>query len=175
MSTEQTALQTLLAKDAIRELAMLYSRGVDRKDVELLKTLYTKDGTDYHADRFRGSADDYIKFLERSLPHMRMSSHNICNHLISVRGDEADGEVYAVAFHVIPDGKGGFAEDFMCVRYIDRYRKEADGRWRFVTRVVTFDHHTVRPLTSVDPPAPAGDCPSYTTLTHRLFARGARA
>lgn len=175
MSIERDALSTLLAKDQIRELAMLYSRGVDRKDIALLKTLYTKDGTDYHGDRFRGSADDYIKFLEKAVPHMHYSGHHICNHLISVSGNEGEGEVYCIAYHVLPDGKGGFVEDVMCVRYIDRYRKEDDGRWRFVTRVVTFDHRAVRPLSETQPVATSADDPSYETLQHRLFARGPRA
>jgi hypothetical protein len=39
MSIEQTTLANLLAKEEIRELAMLYSRGVDRKDIELLRTV----------------------------------------------------------------------------------------------------------------------------------------
>ena len=45
---DQDALVTLIAKDEIRELAQLYSRGVDRKDPALLRDLYTRDGTDFH-------------------------------------------------------------------------------------------------------------------------------
>jgi len=33
MSIDQKALETLIVKDEIRELALLYSRDVDRKDV----------------------------------------------------------------------------------------------------------------------------------------------
>jgi hypothetical protein len=37
MHIDQKTLQVLVAKDEIRELAQLYSRGVDRKDIELLR------------------------------------------------------------------------------------------------------------------------------------------
>jgi len=175
MSIDQRALATLIAKDEIRELAMLYSRGVDRKDAELLKTLYTKDATDNHGKHFTGNAADYIKFLEKSFPHMPMSGHFICNHLISVRGDEAEGELYALAYHVLPDGNGGSVKDFMGVRYIDRYRKEA-GRWLFASRLVTFDIRTMEPMpTPTQAPISATQDPSYEALGMRLFARGARA
>jgi ketosteroid isomerase-like protein len=175
MSAEQRTLATLLAKEEIRELAMLYSRGVDRKDIELLRTLYTKDATDLHGRFFSGSAADYLNFLEKSFPHMPMSGHFICNHLVSVDGDRGEGEVYALAYHVVPDRKGGFLEDFKAVRYVDRYRKETD-RWLFASRVVEFDHESSRPMAA--PPEPmraAMTDATYTTLTSRLFARGSRA
>ena len=175
MSIDQKALATLIAKDEIRELALLYSRGVDRKDIELLKTLYTKDGTDNHGKHYNGDAEGYLRFLDKSFPHMPYSGHHICNHLISVDGETGEGEVYALAYHLLPDGKGGFIEDFMAVRYVDRYRKET-GRWLFASRVVSFDLRSVRPVPAPDMPmrTPTED-PSYTTLSSRLFARGKRA
>jgi SnoaL-like domain len=169
------ALSTLIAKDEIRDLVLLYSRGVDRKDGPLLRTLYTKDATDTHGDTFDGPAGPYVDFLEQSFPYMRYSGHHVCNHLISVNGDEGEGEVYALAYHIIPDRKGGWIEDFMCVRYVDRYRKES-GQWRFAQRVVSYDLRTARPIAMPDAqtPAPADDA-SYRTLMSRLFARGPRA
>jgi hypothetical protein len=175
VNIDQKALATLIAKDEIRELALLYSRGVDRKDIELLRTLYAKDATDDHGKHFSGTAGDYLRFLENAFPHMRYSGHHVCNHLVSVDGDQGEGEVYALAYHLIPDGKGGVLEDFAAVRYVDRYRKE-NGRWLFAARVVSFDVRSVRPVPTPEaaPPAPAED-PSYTTLSSRLFARGSRA
>ena len=175
MSNEQDALATLIAKEAIRELGLLYSRGVDRKDAALLRTLYTKDATDTHGNTFDGKADDYVGFLERAFPYMAYSGHHVCNHLISVDGNEGDGEIYAIAYHIIPDGKGGWLEDLMCVRYIDRYRKEEDERWRFAKRVVTYDMRTRRSIAALDPSTASTDDPSYIELTSRLFARGDRA
>ncbi len=174
MSPDQDALARLIAKEEIRELVLLYSRGVDRKDMELLRTLYAKDATDTHGDRFDGSAEDYIAFLERGLPHLRYSGHHVCNHLISVDGEEGEGEVYALAYHVYPDGKGGMVENLIGVRYVDRYRKEA-GRWLFASRLVVFDFETIHPVPAPDGPAPvASEDASYTTLASRLFARGPR-
>jgi len=109
------------------------------------------------------------------MPHMPYSGHHICNHLVSVDGDEGEGEVYALAYHLIPDSKGGLIEDLQAVRYVDRYRKE-DGRWKFAQRTVEFDMRRSRPAPDVECPARGLDEEaSYTTLVSRLFARGAQA
>lgn len=174
-------LETLIAREEIRELAQLYSRGVDRKDGALLRTLYTADATDTHGDSFDGGAEDYVAFLERSFPHMRYSGHHICNHLITVDGNTGEGEVYAYAFHIIPDGAGGWLEDIRFVRYLDHYRKTA-GKWCFSKRVVTYDYSSQHPAQ-----IPAGDTvtvpldpatfpqeTSYGVLSSPFFARGPR-
>jgi hypothetical protein len=173
MTLDQSALAKLIAKEEIRELALLYSRGVDRKDAALLRSLYTEDATDTHGDTFDGPAEAYVQFLEKSFPYMRYSGHHVCNHLISVDGDQGQGEVYALAYHVIPDRQGGWLEDFMCVRYLDHYRR-VDGFWRFAKRVVTYDLRSRRPYSeSEQAKAPPAD-PGFSILTDRLFARGAR-
>jgi len=174
-SDRDDILAMLSAKDEIRELALLYARGVDRKDFALLRTLYTSDGIDHHGVFFRGSASDYVRFLEKSLPNIRYTGHHICNHLISVSGDEGEGEVYAVAWHVTPGAGRALVEDIQLVRYLDRYRRE-DGRWRFARRDVAFDVHVQRPVNDPDEAAPLrGEDLSYAVLASRLFARGARA
>lgn len=175
MNTTPDAIADLIAKEEIRELALLYSRGVDRKDSDLLRTLYTGDATDTHGDTFDGSASDYVDFLEGAFPYMRYSGHHICNHLISVDGDEGEGEVYALALHILPDGSDGWLEDFMCVRYLDRYRRGEDGRWRFAKRVVTYDMRTRRPYNPRESTDEKGTDPSYAELTSRLFNHGPRA
>lgn len=174
MGQTKKALKTLVAKEEIRELAMLYSRGIDRKDYELLADLYTADGTDAHGEHYRGSAEGFIQFLAQSLPHIPYTGHHICNHLVSVSGDEAEGEVYAVAYHVTPDGAGGFLEDVQNVRYLDRYRKDG-GRWKFAAREVVFDMLAVRPYRMPETPPRIGpEDESYSIFTSPLFARGAR-
>lgn len=164
----------LIAREEIRELALLYCRGVDRKDAELLRTLYTADGTDTHGDTYDGDAKGYVDFLERSFPYIHYSGHHVANHLISVDGDSGEGEVCALAWHIIPDRSGGWLEDFMCVRYIDKYRRE-EGRWKFAARVVTYDWRSQKPTEKPTAPAPSPlEDPSVTWLQSRLFQRGPR-
>lgn len=164
------ALAQLVAKDEIRELAQLYARGIDRKDMGLLRTLYTDDAVDNHGAYYSGPVEGYFAFLDMSLPHMHIGSHNICNHLISVDGDRATGEVYAIAWHLVPDGKGGLAHDVQSVRYVDNHRKEA-GRWLFARRDVTFDMKMLLPAADHgDKPDPAQDV-TYHVLRSALFAR----
>jgi hypothetical protein len=174
MSNDQSVIDTLIAKEAIRELAMLYSRGVDRKDADLLRTLYTRDATDTHGDTFDGPADKYVDFLQQAFPYIRYSGHHICNHLIAIDGNTGEGELYAIAYHIIPDGKGGWMEDLMCVRYLDHYRKETDGRWRFAKRLVTYDMRERRALNESELFTPPSGDPSFDVLKSRLFGRGPR-
>lgn len=174
MAIDENALQQMIDKDAIRELVLLYSRAVDRKDVALLRDLYTEDATDSHGDSFDGPADAYCDFIEKSLPYMPYSGHHVCNHLISVDGDEANGEVYALAYHVIPTREGGQEEDFMAVRYIDNYRRCADGKWRFSKRVVTYDFKLRRPFDGGGLLGMGEKDPSYEVCRQRLFQRGTR-
>jgi hypothetical protein len=173
MDVDPQALDTLLNKEAIRDLVLLYSRGVDRKDFELLKTLYAKDATDDHGAHFKGSADAYIEFLTRSLPGLLAGGHFVCNHLIAVDGAAAEGEVYALAYHIFPDGKGAAVQDVAGVRYIDRYAKQ-NGRWLFASRIVTFDFRDIKPIAMPEGPRqPAAD--SSYALVSRIFSRGPRA
>lgn len=175
MSIESDVIQELVDKESIRQLAMLYCRGVDRKDADLLRDLYTDDATDTHGDSFDGSAGDYVEFLKGAFPFIKYSGHHICNHLISITGNQGEGEVYAIAYHIIPDSNGHWIEDIMCVRYLDHYRKESDGHWRFSKRVVTYDMRSRKAISEADLfDLPESD-PSFEVLTHRLFASGKRA
>lgn len=177
MALDEAALQTLLDKEAIRELVLLYSRAIDRKDPDLLHDLYTEDATDTHGTDYSGSAEGFCAFMDASWPYLRFSGHHACNHLISVDGHVACGEVYAIAEHCLPDAAnpGQWVEDFLIVRYLDNYRRCADGKWRFSKRKVVYDMHVTRPFHGDgDLGGNGGLDPSYGELPLRLFARGAR-
>jgi hypothetical protein len=168
------AIAAVIAKEEIRDLALLYCRGVDRQDYELIRSLYTDDATDTHGPNHYPTADAFVDSLRKGLPLMPYSGHHVCNHLISVSGDTAQGEIYALAYHVIPDGEGGWQEYLLWVRYLDHYRK-VDGRWRFAARKVIYDLDRKRPVTSAVPATEPGADASYSFFQDRLFARGPAA
>ena len=175
IAIKDRAIQELIDREAIRDLVLCYSRAIDRKDVGLLRDLYTEDATDTHGHHFDGSAADFCEFIEAGSPHMIYSGHHACNHQIQVDGDQGCGEVYALALHVIPTPTGERLEDLMAVRYIDNYRRCADGKWRFSKRVVTYDLHIQRPFDGGGTMAQGANDPSYRELLLPLFQRGARA
>ena len=174
MAIDERALQILIDKDAIRELVQCYSRAVDRKDIALLRDLYTEDATDTHGDTYDGPASGLCDYIEGSMGHMIYGGHHACNHMISVEGDEGNGEVYAICYHIVPGPDGTQVEDFMLVRYIDNYLRCADGKWRFAKRVVTYDVTRRRPFEGGGLMGLGEHDPSYRELAHRLFRRGAR-
>jgi ketosteroid isomerase-like protein len=174
MALNEAALQELIDKEAIRELVLHYSRAIDRKDLALLKDLYTEDATDTHGTDFNGTASDFVSFIEATQPFMPYSGHHVCNHLISVEGDQAFGEVYILGAQCIGAIDGDKLEDWHVMRYMDDYRRCADGKWRFAKRVVAYDWIILRPYEGAIADSGEGD-QSYSELKSRLFARGPRA
>jgi hypothetical protein len=174
MTADQKQLENLVAREEIRELVLLYSRAIDRNDMALVRDLYAEDATDTHGEFHFATVGEFISALDDALTVFRYTGHHVCNHLISVEGDEGQGEVYVLAYHSLPDGAGGWIERIVGVRYFDTYRK-TQGRWRFAARVVRHDWETERPIPEPHAGAPAhADDPSYGLLPARVFARGAR-
>jgi len=166
----------LLEKESIRDLVRLYSRGVDRQDFELLRTLYAEDGTDDHGSLYCGSAAGYVDWLQSVLPSVDITAHCIQNHLIDVRGDRGEGEVYVTAYHRVPAGDGTFIDLIEGNRYLDRYKKCA-GVWRFEHRKLIRDWLTKAPTlpnwsTESNLGLKDGSDQSYQQLSMDIFRRG---
>ena len=105
-------MQQLADKEAIRDLAMSYCRGVDRQDFAFLRTLYTPDAVeDDHGGLYSGSAEGYVAWLAEVMPRLGITSHNVTNHLIAFDGPgTAQGEVYCIAYHRMPAGEEGWED-----------------------------------------------------------------
>src|SRR5579859_7021541 len=105
-------MQSLLDKDAIRDLVLSYSRAVDRQDFAFLRTLYAEDAMeDDHGGAYSGPFEGYVAWLEEVMPRLGITNHNVTNHLIAFDGRErAQGEVYMIAYHRLPTEGGGWED-----------------------------------------------------------------
>lgn len=137
------ALQSLLDKQALAELAATYCRAIDRRDYALLKSLYFDDAVEDRGEIFRGSGYEFADWAARDAHHYVLTVHRIFNALFAIDGDRAEGEIYVEAYHrttgetpleVVAGG-----------RYLDRYEKR-NGRWGFVYRTSTLDRCSMTPV-----------------------------
>jgi hypothetical protein len=180
MPTDADIALLRLAADkiALGDLVQKYSRAIDRRDFELLKTLYHDDAVEEHGQMFRGPASAYIDWLPEVLAKNETTAHYVVNTLFEIDGDRAEGETYKINYHrsLPPDAK----ETITGSRSHDRFERRG-GVWRFTYRGIVLDWSEVRP---VDPEAyrqfaassPPGK-PDATDLSYArlpLFQRGGR-
>ncbi len=134
---DETALQALLDKEAIRELVNVYCRAADRHDHALMRSLYHEDAIDDHGAFFKGLAMEFIDRLPEIQAPMEILHHNVTTHNIELHGDRAEGETYIIAFHKVKGEEGSF-DLLIGGRYFDKYEKR-DGVWKFAHRAVVAD------------------------------------
>ncbi|MGZ4694215.1 MAG: nuclear transport factor 2 family protein [Acidimicrobiales bacterium] len=84
-------LQSVHDKIEIHELLARYARGVDSKDWELWKSVFTPDATlDYSsAGAAVGTRDEVAAWLEQGLSVVPMTQHFITNIEVDLDGDRA--------------------------------------------------------------------------------------
>lgn len=127
------ALRELLDKEAIRETIVRAARALDAKDWALCRAcLLDEIETDY--SDLRGDppatvkADDYVASRRSALDGLK-TLHLSANHVISVRGDEAECLSSAAIFRFRP-GEDGSSESFDTYgAYVHGLRRTANG-WK---------------------------------------------
>ena len=129
MQSLENAVQQLLDKQALYELAVRLSRGVDRCDRELILSCYHADAYDDHGP-YKGGPEGFADVTIAGNKG-KFVQHVISNALFEVQGDIAYGEIYTSKKSVDADGElvQGFG------RYVDRYERR-DGEWRIALRRV---------------------------------------
>ena len=131
-------VQYLKDRLAILDCVNNQSRGHDRHDVELMKSVYHDDGVDEHGpDVQRGP--DYAEWANSV--HSAVFAdhlHNITTHTCEIDGDVAHCESYVMGAMLLRDGK---TLSLMGGRYLDRLERR-DGVWRIALRRCTIEWAT---------------------------------
>jgi hypothetical protein len=137
------AIDELLDKQAIHEQLMLYCRGIDRADAELVKTVFHED-SHVHYGEFNGTGWEFADAIGTKVP-VEFCIHLVGNELIVVEGDTAQLEAYYVAWaYWYPNGAGRHLHT-MAGRYVDRWERRDDRVWRISKRVLVKDWSTFAP------------------------------
>lgn len=124
-------LRALLDQEACRDLVRRYARGLDRRDLTLLTSLFWEDAVFEHADHFKGSAHEFCRHAVEFLGRFERVFHLIGQHIVEIDGDLGVGEAYGLSSHVV----GGDApfHAIVSARILDRYERR-DGAWRIAAR-----------------------------------------
>jgi hypothetical protein len=134
---------TAEAAEAIRQAALRYCRGVDRLDVDLMRSAYHADATDDHGV-FVGPADALCERVVQSHRRYDATMHCILNHAIEfVDETTATGEIYNVTYlRQTVDGEPRLHTWWG--RYLDRYECR-DSRWAIAHRVCVHEWTRTEP------------------------------
>ena len=128
-----STLDDLLAKQAIGEIVLRYCRGIDRLDLDLVRSAYHPDGIDHHIG-FDGTIEEYLVWVASALHRLGGTMHLVGNQLIELHGDDlAVAETYGTAVHwgdPPDDPHRNFTSGF---RYLDRMERRS-GRWAIAER-----------------------------------------
>ena len=136
---------------ALRQLVEAYARGADRRQAELVASLFGDTGVLSRADAPGEPGWTRNGAAEIEGPMRRLSRYDVTTHFLGQQSvsfdaddpDRATGETYCLAhhLHVVDDVQ---VNDIMSIRYQDEYVREA-GRWRFAARTLVVDWTERRP------------------------------
>lgn len=129
-------LRAIVDRQAIQDVLARYVRAIDRRDAELLRSVFHPDAIDHHVGN-RTTAAEFCDLAIALLGQMGAVAHYLCVPLIELRGDVALSECYAIAFHRL-ERDGEAFDDFLGARVLDRFERRG-GEWRIAHRRVVYD------------------------------------
>jgi hypothetical protein len=129
-------ISSLMSLEKIRDCLARYSRGMDRRDMEMLRSVYWSDAKDQHGS-FQGSPAEFISWIEPILDGIELTQHFLGQNLIRLEGNEAFAETYYNAYHRLSSPNGRI-EVYLWGRYLDRFESR-DGIWKISNRLVVCD------------------------------------
>jgi hypothetical protein len=123
---------TLADTLAIRDLLYRYARGVDRRDLDLVRACFAPDCR-YEGTLARGTIADMLAALPAAMARYERTLHFMGEPRVTLDGDAARSETPTLAYHMLREPAGTIR--LVCVRYRDELGR-LDGGWRITVRTV---------------------------------------
>ena len=119
---------------AIEQLLYRYARGVDRNDLDVVRSCYWDEGFNDHMG-FTGTADEFCAWLAIVLTRVDAITHQFTNVSVQVASDAttASCDAYCLNACVWKLGNGTERHLLSCLAYIDTLHQRG-GEWRLLHR-----------------------------------------
>ena len=134
-------LAWLVDDRAVARVMVDYARGIDRRDFDLVRSLYLPDAF-IKGTSFEGSRDEYLDILFPGVRRYPVTQHFLGNQTRDLEGERAWTETYLIAHH-FADPEGKVESLIMGVRYQDQLERQELGRWAIRRRDVFCDWQRV--------------------------------
>jgi SnoaL-like domain len=136
MHANTTTLETIIDREAIRDVIARVARGEDRRHEGLLRGAYWPEATiDFGV--MAGGLDDYVGWCVPGSPDIPVTQHMLGQSMIALRGDSAKVETYVTSYHRVKAGDEE-RDTAMGGRYLDVLEKR-DGEWKIASRTMLYD------------------------------------
>lgn len=135
----EAMVRELWDRDRIARVPRRYSRGIDRRDWDLVRSCFAADAF-VDGSREAAPVDEYLVSLRKGVEYYPTTMHFMGNQLVEVTGDTGFVETYAVAFHWKSDTAGADHPENLVVgvRYHDTVGRDGDD-WVITHRHVDPD------------------------------------
>jgi hypothetical protein len=137
----------------LRRSAELYAQGADRRDKTLWQAVLAEDCVIEGPGFSISGRDANLGSIDALGQMFRATVHRVHNQVATVIGDEASGETYCTADHLLTDTDSVLV---WTIRYQDRWRRE-QGVWRFAQRKLIVEWEEVRAVTVKDAVSAGGE------------------
>lgn len=146
MAERDPEIQALLDKKAIEETLLLFLRGCDRADPDLIERAYWPDGWEDHGGTFDGPALEWISLVKARLAKGGLMNHLATNMIIELKGPtRATAEFYVLtATRQSVDGE--MFDSRTLARCVDQMEKRG-GEWRILRRSLCWEWNEEHPIT----------------------------
>lgn len=139
----QPAVSSIADEKALLQLAYRYAQAVDRRDADALVSVFTEDGIIARPGSVWQGHEKLRGIIARLNTMYGTTLHTVRNQTATIDGENAEGETYCVAMHILNSTDGKRTRMDMGIRYQDRFVRQ-DGVWRFARRelIVDWIEHT---------------------------------
>ena len=136
-------MDRLADEAALRRTAEIYAQGADRKDKQLWRSVLADDCRIEGPGFVTEGLDATLQSIDALGQMFRSTLHKVHNQTVMIEGDEASGETYCTADHLMND-----ADQLLrwTIRYIDEWRREGD-TWRITRRKLELLWEEIVPVT----------------------------